>query len=347
MKRDLLAAAALLMIAGQAFSQSNVTVYGILDTGVMYQSKTAGGAGSGFILLDGSLSPSIYGFRGTEDLGGGLKASFNLEGGFSTDTGTFGNSSGGIFGRAANIELSGGFGSLKAGLQFSPFFLTLIASEPRGMAQFGSQLIPYLNEFGITGMFERNALVYTTPNLNGLSASAEYAFGEVAGDNSRGRHVSASVSYTGSSFLVNSAYFRANDTATGGVDAKGWTVGGGVTFGDLATKIAYTRYERPALGTNPVKVISVGASYPLTPALVVNGGIYSIRETGSSNSKAMLYGFGATYSLSKRTSLYTQLGIADNEGSMQIGLAANAQPSFAVPTGTTTSALNIGVRHTF
>ena len=114
----------LVLGSGEVFAQSSVTLYGNLDTGLYYQSRTVGSKGSEFGALDGGWFPSFFGFTGKEDLGGGLHAGFKLESGIDTTTGSYGNSNGNFFGRNAYVELGGGFGTVRAGMQFSPFFST-------------------------------------------------------------------------------------------------------------------------------------------------------------------------------------------------------------------------------
>src|ERR1700676_2190745 len=150
--KKLAMAVTLSTLATAASAQSSVELYGILDSGILYQNKTSSAGHSGVSFLDGAWSPSIYGFRGSEDIGAGYKVIFNLQGGFSTGTGALGDSNGGIFGRAATVGVSGPFGTVNLGLQFSPFFLAVTGEDPRGMPQFGSQLVQYFQQFGITGI---------------------------------------------------------------------------------------------------------------------------------------------------------------------------------------------------
>jgi predicted porin len=113
MKKALLALAVLAAFAGTASAQTNVTMYGVLDMALQHEND---GVNSTTALDSGIQSGSRLGFKGTEDLGGGLKANFDLEAGVNADTGT--SSQGGIlFGRQAWVGLSGGFGSLRLGRQ--------------------------------------------------------------------------------------------------------------------------------------------------------------------------------------------------------------------------------------
>ena len=121
-----LAASLGLCFALGAHAQSSVTHYGVIDGGLLYTSKTVNPAtgqneGKQFSMLDSGMAPSQWGMTGTEDLGGGYKARFQIESGFSMANGSFSNSSGNASGREAWVALDGGFGEVKAGLQMSPW----------------------------------------------------------------------------------------------------------------------------------------------------------------------------------------------------------------------------------
>src|SRR4051812_24354305 len=113
MKKTLLAFALLGAFAGTASAQSNVTVYGVVEIAVNYADNGAATNARTFSLDNGTSLPSRIGFKGTEDLGGGLKALFQLENGFNLDTGAI-TQTGRIFGRQAWVGLNGGFGTVKA-----------------------------------------------------------------------------------------------------------------------------------------------------------------------------------------------------------------------------------------
>lgn len=335
-------------VASAVHAQSSVTLYGILDSGILYQDRTASGH-SGVSFVDGAWLPSVYGIRGREDIGGGYAVNFNLQGGFSTGTGALGDSNGGIFGRAATIGVSGPFGDVKFGLQFSPFFLAVTGGDPRGMPQFGSQLVQYFQQFGITGIFDSNAIVYTTPNLYGFTGALEYAVGGVPGATRNGRSVSASLTFNHGPFSANGAYYSHVDEKTGKTTQIGKTAGVGYTFGSLTAKVDWVNYITQTTSTplSNVNVFGVGAVYALSPVISLNGGFYYAFNKGSGENKSKMFAFGVDYYLSKRTTLYSQVGIVHNQGAFTTNLAVLAPASFAVPTGATTTAVNIGIRHTF
>lgn len=336
-------------LSATAAAQSSVTMYGILDSGLLYQNKTTSDGRSGVSFIDGAWLPSVYGFRGTEDIGGGYAINFNLQGGFSTGTGALGDSNGGIFGRAATVGVSGPFGDVKLGLQFSPFFLAVTGGDPRGMPQFGSQLVQYFQQFGITGIFDSNAIVYTSPKLYGFTGALEYAIGGVPGSTKNGRSMSASLTINQGPFSANGAYYAHADPETGQTVAIGKTAGLGYTIGPVAAKIDWVNYLNPSslAPLSNVNVFGIGAVYSVTPAFSLNGGFYYATNKGQSENKSRMFAFGADYALSKRTIVYSQIGMVHNQGAFQTNLAVLAPPSFAVPSGATTTAVNIGIRHMF
>ena len=118
--------------------------------------KTALNDGHQLAAVDGGSSPTVFGLRGVEDLGGGAKVRFTLESGVSVMNGGINNSNGNFFGRQAFVSLAGKPGEVKLGLQYSPFFLSLYETDPRGFSQIGSGLVNYANNVAGTGAFNSN-----------------------------------------------------------------------------------------------------------------------------------------------------------------------------------------------
>ncbi|HEX7647654.1 MAG TPA: porin, partial [Noviherbaspirillum sp.] len=129
MKNSLHLFTLLTVVAGGAAAQTAVSVYGLMDLGVVAES---GGPGGSLLKLTSGISAgSRIGFRGTEDLGDGLKAKFVIESGIAADTG--GVTQGGlVYGRQAFVGLDGHFGSLTAGRQYAPHFLAIDDIDPFG-----------------------------------------------------------------------------------------------------------------------------------------------------------------------------------------------------------------------
>src|SRR5450830_1199537 len=221
MKKSLLALAVLGAFAGAAQAQSSVTIYGIVDTGVVYQSKAAtgtGGTGSKFSVNSGVIQGSRIGFKGVEDLGGGLNAVFNLEVGFSNDTGALQGSdastSSNLFRRKSVVGLAGGFGSVLVGRQTD--FADTISSYTS------------VNDFGgwtgnvghnldrLEGTRTNNSIAYTTTNLSGFTGNVIYGFGETAGSVAAGQSFGAGLKYDNGPLGLGLNYYqsKANGTTT-------------------------------------------------------------------------------------------------------------------------------------
>ncbi|HXZ10353.1 MAG TPA: porin [Paraburkholderia sp.] len=342
------------------WAQSNVTLYGVLDAGLMYTSKSYGanGQNSGklFEMVSSGMEPSMFGLTGTEDLGDGLKAKFKLESGISLANGGFDNTNGGLFGRQAWISVASNVGELKAGLQFSPFILALFDSDPRSMAQFGSNISVYANNT-FTGTFVSNAVSYNSPKIAGFTASLMYAFGNQPGDFSAGRQYSASLKFEGAGLLANVAYYNASagkdetlNTTLFEVPLVAKTFGLGYTIGSLQVKGSFTNYKAPMtnlgglVGGGNHDVWNIGFDYHVTPALNINSGVWYLKDPHDSGTHGLLFALGTQYSLSKRTSLYAQVGTVNNRGNSTLGLDVDG--ALQGVNGTTVG-VGVGITHRF
>ncbi|PAJ85329.1 porin [Burkholderia ubonensis] len=345
-----------LTCAIEACAQSSVTLYGIVDGGLLYLNKTVnasgGKGGKLFAFTDSGQLPSQFGLRGVEDLGGGLSAEFRLESGINIGSGGYNNSNGNFLGRRAYVGLTGAFGEIKAGLQFSPFFDALFALDPVGMSNFGSSLLIYANNIGATGAFNSNALSYTTPLIAGLRGSAMLALGGEAGNFSAGRQYSAGLSYQWGGLRLNAAYYNGNPGGTiqtippTTVGFEGRMIGASYTFGRLTAKASFTNYKVTGTGTNN-NVYGGGIDYALTPAVDLNGGVWYVSNRNDTSSHALMASLGAGYFLSKATALYAQVGVVNNHGGSNLGLALGDAPTSSyAPAGTTVGAV-AGIRHFF
>lgn len=340
---------ALLGIVDNARAQSSVTLYGSIDTGLIYQSKTADDKGAAFGTLSSGVWPTWWGLTGKEDIGDGTKIVFKLEGGFSTNTGAIGDSNGNFWGRQAYVGVDSRFGTLTAGLQISPFYYSIATADPRGDSLFfAGSMSPYVTAFGLNGAFESNAIVYTSPKIAGLSFSLEYALGNVAGNVTAGSHIVASATYENGPVTATAAYFTAKDADTGAATYRGQNMGIGYTVGPVTAKLAYQKYQNMSTDaplTN-LDVYEAGVDWQITSFLAASAAAYMTRDQNVSANRSMMYGGGLQYSLSKRTFVYGQVGYVNNEAAMNTVLAIDASPSFAIAKGGTV-AVNIGIRHSF
>ncbi|WP_133646155.1 porin [Paraburkholderia flava] len=337
-----------------AHAQSNVTLYGIVDAGILYTSKTLNsttGQNSGhqFSMLTGGMSASLFGLKGAEDLGGGTKAIFQLESGIDMASGKFADSNGNFFGRQAWVGLTGDFGTFKAGLQNSPFALSIIETDPRNISFFGSGVPIAIGSVYVTGVYNSNSVSYTSPKIAGLQGSAMMAFGGIAGDFQAGRQYSARVTYTLGQLLVDAALYDGNAGGTAAttpvpstVAYTGRTLGARYRWDALTVKAVYVNYK--IAGSFDNRVYGGGLSYNVTPAVNVDAGVWYTRDGNDSNNHSIMAATGLRYSLSKATLLYGQFGYADNHGRMNTGLSTN--DALHGVQGSTFGA-DVGIRHTF
>jgi predicted porin len=342
-----------LLICGFAHAQSNVTLFGVIDDGLLYTSKTrdattGGNAGKQFSMIDGGSSYSQFGILGTEDLGDGLKAKFKLESGISIANGGLAHCNGNLFGCEAWVSLDSRYGEVKAGLQFSPFFLALYASDPRNMSFFGSGGVNLVDNFLGTSIFSVSSMSYTSPELWGLQASLLYSFGNNPGDFQAGRQYSASVKYEAGGLMINAAIFdgnsgTANPTPTpSDLAVVGRTVGAAYKFGAVTAKASFVNYK--VAGSFDSNVYGGGLSWYVMPTLDLDGGVWVTSDRNHTANHSLLAALGASYFLSKRTTLYAQIASVDNHGSMNTGLSVNG--ALFGTRGTTVGA-TVGIRHSF
>ena len=265
MNKTLIALAALLALgSGAARAQSSVQIYGIVDTGVAYVGTAAApnaanprATGSQVRVDSGLLQSSRLGFRGSEDLGGGLRATFALEGGLALDSGSF--TQGGLpFGRRSTVGLQGWLGDLQFGRRKD--FTDEVAGPLSSIAPFGTFIIrAHSNNMDrIGGNRANNMVYYSTPRWGGFRANVTYGFGETANSTS-----------TGQSFAVGAIY----NTANLGVGAAYWTskLGNVTTAGNSSSDQGATTgagCNTAALG-NPgdtcIRTWMMGARYKTGP----------------------------------------------------------------------------------
>ncbi|WP_281362420.1 porin [Pararobbsia alpina] len=337
---------------GMAQAQSSMTLYGIVDAGLLYTNKTPNpttfqNEGGQFSMNDSGSSPSQFGMKGVEDLGGGLKAEFDLESGIDMANGGYDDSNGNLFGREAWVALDGNFGDLKAGLQFSPFFFAVAESDPRDLSQFGSALILFIDNAVATGIFTSNAVSYTSPNIDGLKGSVMLALGGAAGDFQAGRQYSASLKYENGGLMVNAAIFDGNSGGTAQTPVpttlalEGRTIGAAYRFGDLTAKASVVNYK--VAGELNNYVYGAGLDYTWLPKWDLNGGVWFTSDRSDTTNHSLMAALGTEYYLSPETSLYAQIGLVDNHGAETTGLAIGALNAVQ---GMTLGA-DMGVRHTF
>ena len=331
MKKSLIALA-VMAAAGAASAQSSVQLYGIAD---VWFGSTETGVGAAKLkqigLSDGGVSNSRFGLKGSEDLGGGLKAIFTLEQGFSLDTGAQATA-GQAFSREATVGLEGNFGTVKLGKQFNAF------DDVSGAAStvFDSDLAPINNVFASTAFAstDANTVKYISPSFSGFSGSASYSFGE-----DKTATVDATNSYSLAGQYANGPVaagigYAVKDLGAAGED-KATRLNGSYNFGVATLKASYGLVDYAS--NNEVNEYEIGVDYPVASNLVLSAGYaFSKKENGAGAKLSETNGFGlaAAYLLSKRTTAYVGATQATTENAAGVDTAK-------------TTIYAVGVKHAF
>lgn len=333
MKKLHLAALALAAsaVAAPALAQSSVTVFGVLDLAA----RAVDNNDTQYQLAGSGLTSSRIGFRGVEDLGGGLKANFWLEGALDPDTG---NATGQTWQRRATIGLQGGFGEVRMGREKNASGLTWEQLDP--FADTGMGAVGRLQQVsGVTySSYPRssNMISYYTPGSTGFSASLNAAAGEGALGN---KHIGGRVAYTAGDLFAVVSY--ATTEVTPSVDLERLTVG--LTY-DLKIAKLFGMYSTTDAGAADQKNLLVGVSVPVGGAAVLRASYHKMEGGGSINNRdARQFTVGGQYNLSRRTAIYANYADIANSGVTNFTVATGGPLS----AGRDSSGYEVGVRHSF
>ena len=298
MKKSLIALA-VLAASGASFAQSNVTLYGVAD--IMLQSVDDG-TNTTTKLESGGIDTSRWGMKGSEDLGGGLKANFKMEAAVGLDTGA---STG--FSRESWVGLSGGFGEIRLGKVSSAFNDIEGAAGPVfGSATFGTMGLAFESDFQETGR-PTNTIYYAAPAMGGFNAAVSYSLDE---ETTTGVEVvSLGLSYEGGPLYVSGGY-QSEQATTAGAEKIGITQLN-VTY-DLGSvkllgALGFVDNSYGVAGDD-VSEWLIGVDVPLSSALILSAGYASSTRSfasGAADDEKTAFSIGARYYLSKRTSVYT------------------------------------------
>lgn len=301
MKKSLIALAALGTVASAAQAQSSVTLYGLVDAGLVYVNSTKTTAGGRSLIQeqDGAnagLSGSRWGLRGTEDLGGGNKAIFVLESGFNYNTGASGQG-GDFFGRQAFVGLSSAsYGTLTLGRQYDTG-VDLI--QPLAAYGYWGNLTAHAGDIDNIGNLNRinNTIKYTSPIFAGFKFTGMYSLGGVAGDTSRNGLMSFGAQYVNGPAIVAANYLFAKNPNYGffGMNPNAGTASAPANnFG--GTHLAYSGFST----AGSEQIIDAAANYAIGPATL--GIVYSNTKfsdlgsfTDAKNTNAFHNGDSATF----------------------------------------------------
>lgn len=344
MKKSLIALA-VLAASGAAMAQSSVTLFGIVDTGFAYVDN-ASGNDSVYGLSTSGNATSRLGFRGVEDLGGGLKAGFWLEGEIFGDDG---NSKGFDFKRRSTVSLAGGFGEVRLGRDMTPGYSKFISYDVFGQVGIG-QFMGWSNWYGTSGdangIRSSNMISYYTPDFSGFTAGLGYGFDEQTSGKA-GRYVGGYVAYENGPLGVAVSYDQRNLAAD--VDRNALTVAGSYNLNvvKLNAIIQQTKDDVPGASDRKVNAYALGASAPVGAGEVKLQ--YALYDQKAIDSKAHQISLGYVHNLSKRTALYGTVAYLKNKDASNLSLAAkNLGSDLTGPgAGENQTGVQLGIRHSF
>jgi predicted porin len=320
-----------LMACAPAQAQSELNVYGIVDVGLVRESDAPKGSVTN--LNSGIASGSRLGFKGSENLGGGIKASFVLENGFNADTGAAGQG-GLLFGRQSYVGLSGGFGALTLGRQYSPYYKALRdVGDPFGAVNLAGRA----GNIMATNTRVDNTVEYVTPNTAGLQADLAYVAGETAGDSAASRALSGALAYARGSLRVQLARHQLNnasatDRTTNTLLAASYDAGALILHAAVA--------GNKGTGAADSRDLVAGVTVPFGADRLLLSRVRHADRTLAAQD-ATQWGIGFFHARSPRTDLYAAYAsILNRHGAaFKVGNATDK--------GTGSKAANLGVRHSF
>lgn len=347
-------------LAAPAYAQSNVTLYGLIDAGVERLNHTSAGGGITRMPSIAGSAASRWGLRGSEDLGDGLKAVFTLESGFGSDNGAF-QQGGRAFGRQAFVGLSGGWGTVSLGRQYSMLFpgaanTDIFLAQIYGAGAFDTYLAgPRLD----------NALAYLG-KFGGVTLGALYSLGKDAqtcpgerGKGSECRAWSAVLKYDAPGWgvgtwideqrgLDGSGDMPATADLSGKKDQR-LALSGYAMLGQTKLVANYMQRKNDAAADAYRKssLWSLGVAHPVTQAITLEAQYYHFAYKDSDDGGKML-ALRGTYAFSKRTAAYATVGMLRNDGNARFSPSVGVSNTALAPVaGQNQTGLMVGLRHAF
>ncbi|MFY7907567.1 MAG: porin [Burkholderiaceae bacterium] len=368
MKKTLVALAAL--AATSAFAQSSVTIYGQFDAG-LYNIKKANAAGNtATVYGDGATFSNVLGFRGTEDMGAGLKAGFHLETDVQTNNG--GENQNGQFRRQANGNIAGGFGEIKLGITTNPIIATNGALMP---VSGNSVSTATSSAMGFADFYTKNAVTYTSPAIMGLTAQIQRGMSNNVESSSEGSVTAYSLAYVNGPLEVRyaaqdrkaAAAGTANSGAnpstpgSGAIDAStgAYTATAAAAAKGKESSVMGVKYKVGAwtVGAASLKTQTAGSAENSGSQMGVGytTGAWTLGASLTKSEGSKLTNTQARYALSKRTNLIGMYATADNKATVKFfPVAFNTGSAPAAITdspggaaNTKHSVIGLGLTHSF
>ena len=379
MQKKLIALAVAGLASTAAFAQTNVTIYGIVDYGYSYRFDAknfpdqlgAPTPNSQSQLNGGQQSGNRLGFKGTEDLGNGLKAIFVLEQGFMLDTGEQASGGSNNFNRQAFAGLTGNFGTVVGGRLYTPHYTFVSGLDPFGagtVGRYNNVYSPAGGQNSVTGgtlmdpVRVDNAIAYVSPSFGGFTVTGAFS------NNAGGQENNASNGANNTVYAILGQYAAGGLTlganyhyiAAGRVanvdDVQNFTLGGSYDFKAVKVMALYSWNEVSvqvpgSLGNPEVQNYMLGATVPFGKFDFKGSYIYSDGNNAAGGT-AQQFALGLDYNLSKRTNFYTAYSFIDNDENRYAGTGdASNSGLYASDNGNLPGAwqqgFQVGLRHKF
>jgi predicted porin len=347
-----LALCAAFVVGGAAHAQSNVQVYGLIDAGVETLNHANANQNSVTKVVSGAKNTSRWGFRGTEDLGGGLKAVFGLEGGIFLDTGA---ADGPLFKRQAFVGLDGSFGRIVIGRSFTTTYDFVILFDPLGYAPNYSWATSTNasgpSKYGMTTAFDN--LIKYSGTTGEFKYGATIGLGEQAGSAADSRKYSVAGSWTHAGLGVMAAYEQINGNPVAVTfrrdETSAFHVAADYKTGDWRLTAGMRGYKLEAGRANTADVRGDtywgGVSYFIKPAITLTGAVYHVNVknvASGQDADPTMYVLRSLYALSKRTDLYVAAAYAKSKNGKLVSLSRD-DPGFS----TSQTGVTAGIQHRF
>ena len=350
MKKSLIALA-VLAASGAAMAQSSVTLFGIVDATYAYGSGSVANKSQ---LTNSGYNSSRLGFRGVEDLGGGMSASFWLEAGVNNDNGSGGTTStnnqgasgvtggGGLtFNRRSTVSLNGGFGEVRLGRDYTPQFWNLTVFDPFGTNGVGTTQTLNSSLGGPTTIRASNSIGYFLPgNLGGFYGQAQYYMGENlsnAANKKDGNGLALRAGYANGPINVALAF---SDTKFLSGNIKAVNLGGQYDLG--VAKIMAHYNQDDVKGGAEGKGFLIGGLVPVGAGEIrLAYSTYKIDTVGA-DPRSNKIALGYVHNLSKRTALYTTFARVSNKNG-----AASSLNGAVTAANRNSTGYDFGIRHSF
>jgi predicted porin len=349
-------------------AQSSVTLYGRFDNGFDYINGLTNSSETHtnrFRAQSGDWGASLFGIKGAEDIGDGIKVLFHLESLMNTTNGTVG-SGGSFFDRYATVGVSHpSYGTFLMGRQ-----LSLINNswdfDPFGQTSWSSFSLVR----GRNVPLASNSVSYDSPKIFGFEVSGQYSLSNATnwngnGTTTQGRADAAQLTYTSALFQIRGIYDEIRNPANGRLDdvfhySRGYFGGLNIFLGPVKISTVYQTFHAdsaPAVnqGVTSLRQVWGGVAWQATDAAALNAAVYHV-NANNSGGNATIYALGGSYNLSKRTLVDAEIATIHNSSTANFGLEANP----AGPGGVTATGMNdnpqpghsqtgvfIGMQHTF